>query len=129
MPGDESVWEDLGLALYRRRLELGIPSQRELAKRAGVHHNTVSKLELGQSWTRRGASWAKIEAVLELPEGWIADFVARRTAVPALTPDAVERAVLDSIAEVTPHVTIRQARAVAKATVRQLEREGFLSGS
>lgn len=122
----DDVWLDLGLALYRRRIELGIHSQRELAKRAGLHHNTIGKLERGEPWIQRGRSWAKVEAVLELPDGWIAEFVARHTSVAVLSAEVVEQTVLDAVTEFAPHVTVRQARAIAAATARRLEQQGLL---
>jgi transcriptional regulator with XRE-family HTH domain len=125
---DESVWDDLGFALYRRRLEIGIKSQRELERRSGVNHNTISLLERGKSWSRRGTSWAKLEAALELEDGWISRFVAQHPARNrrALTAETVERAVLDSIAEHAPQLTVRQARLIAAATARRLEQGGLL---
>jgi len=125
---DENVWLDLGFAIYRRRIQLGIKSQRELARRAGLHHNTVGRLERGEPWAQRGGSWGQVEAALELPEGWISEFVANYPATggPALTAHAVEQAVLDSIAAIAPHVTIRQARLIAAATAKRLEEEGLL---
>lgn len=129
MTSDDLVWLDLGLAIYRRRMNLGIHTQRELAERAGVNPNTISRLELGVPWVRRGRKWAAIEAALELPTGWIERFVSERTSPRSpLVADAVEQAVLDAITEHAPAVTIRQARAVAKATVRQLEQAGLLPG-
>jgi hypothetical protein len=126
MAADGTVWDDLGFALYQRRLELGIVSQRELERLSGVHHNTISLIERGKSWSRRGSSWAKIENALDLPNGWIAEFVAKHPArtAQALTAEAVEQAVLESISEFAPHVTIRQARLIATATARRLEQQG-----
>jgi transcriptional regulator with XRE-family HTH domain len=128
MPADDAVWLDLGLALYRRRIDLGIGSQRELAARAGVHHNTVSRLERGQPWSRRGRAWTAIEAALGLEEGWIASYIANYGVEtgPVMTTEAVERAVLDSVTEHAPHLPIRQARAIAAATARRLEQQGLL---
>ena len=128
MTADEAVWLDLGFALYKRRLELGISSQRELARLSGVNRNTIGLIERGQPWSRRGSSWAKLEAALELPKGWIAEFIKNHAATgrPALTANAVEQAVLDSIADIAPHVTIRQARRIAAATAARLGEAGLL---
>jgi transcriptional regulator with XRE-family HTH domain len=129
MAADE-VWADLGFALYRRRLEVGIGSQRELSRLSGVNRNTISLIERGKPWSRRGSSWSKLEAALELPTGWIGEFVASRSEAPApvLTPEAVQEAVLESLAEHAPHLQLRQARSIAAATAKRLGERGFLPG-
>jgi len=124
----EEVWEDLGFALYKRRLELGIESQRELARRSGVSHNRISLIERGLAVTRRGSSWSKLETALDLPQGWISEFVSKHPArnAQALSAEIVERAVQDAIEEVAPQLTVRQARLIAEATARRLEQGGLL---
>jgi len=125
---DDPVWLELGAALYRRRIELGITSQEALAKRAGLHRNTIGKVERGEPWSRPGQAWSKIEAALELEPGWIDDFVARHRANGGrmVTAGAIEQAVLDSINDHSPHLPIRQARRIAAATVQRLTAAGLL---
>ena len=129
MNADEAVWLDLGLALYRRRIERGIDSQRELAKLAGVHHNTISRLERGQPWTRRGRAWTAVERTLGLPDGWISAYVASHSteaSEPVLSAEVVEQVVLEAMGEHAPHVTIRQARSVAAGVAKRLGQRGYL---
>lgn len=128
---DAAIWRNIGHAVARRRSELDLNSQSQLAERAGVHLNTVSRLESGSPAQRIRSSWAAIEDALEWPRGTIAAMAGIRpnTAVP-LTADAVTRAVLDSIHEVEPtDWTIPQANQIAAKTVARLERDGLLPSS
>lgn len=127
---DAAVWREVGHAVSRRRGELGISSQSQLAALAGVHVNTVSRLERGTAVKRSNPTWGAIEAALSWPEGTIASMAGIRpnTATP-LTADAVSRAVLTAIHRVEPEVTIRQANEIAAQTVAQLEQEGLLPGT
>jgi transcriptional regulator with XRE-family HTH domain len=125
-----AVWREVGLAVYHRRTELGIATQGDLAERAGVHLNTISRLERGRALKRRSPSWAAIEAALSWPEGKIADMVDGRDREtepgPALTADVVKRAVLAAITSVESDVTVRQAHRMAAAAVTQFEQQGLL---
>lgn len=129
MRGTDPVWDAVRSAVYRRRLELGIHSQRELARRAGVSFNTVSRLERGVASTRRNPSWPAIEAALGWPEGHIADMVEGRETPPKPVPPEVliRQAIIAALARVRPDVTVQEAEAIADATLGQLKRGGVLS--
>lgn len=71
---DGDAWFRLGRLAYARRVELGL-TQQQVADRAKVSINTVGRLESGTPSTRRPASWPKLEAVLEWPQGFFEDFV------------------------------------------------------
>ena len=122
---DAAVWREVGLAVYHRRIELGIETQQELAERAGVSLNTISRLERGVPSKRRNPTWAKIERALGWPEGKIAAMVAGQ-ALGVITPAAVRQAVLDSIHEVGQDLTIRQAQEIAALTVERLKQQKLL---
>jgi hypothetical protein len=105
-----------------------MPRQRDLAERAGLHKNTISKLELGHL-RRPGSKWGEVEDALGWPRGKLVamyrDIVDHPDRVPA---EVVERAVLDTLNEAAPHVTVRQARRIADGIVERLERDGYLLG-
>lgn len=128
MPTDDAAWRKVGHAVANRRNHLGMTTQAELAERAGVHHNTISRLELGQL-RRQGRKWSAIEGALEWPTGKLMSmyrsFMDQTGRVPA---DVLERAVLDTLNEAAPHVTVRQARRIAEGIVERLERDGYLLG-
>lgn len=130
MRGADTGWDAAAAAVYRRRLALGIRSQRELAKRAGVSYNTVNRLERGVPSNRRNPSWPAIEAALEWPEGRIADMVEGRETPPEPPPPSVliRQAVLAAVAKVRPDVTVQQAQEIADATMSQLRQDGLLRG-
>jgi transcriptional regulator with XRE-family HTH domain len=65
----------LGRLIRIRRDELGL-SQAQLAERAKIHVNTMSRLESGATRQRQSGTWSKLEAVLEWPQDFIADFLA-----------------------------------------------------
>lgn len=127
MPSEDAAWREVGHRVATRRVGLGIPTQLELAERAGVHKNTVSKIELGQM-RRQGRSWAPIERELGWPAGTLMGMyreIAEQSArVPAA---AVEQAVLDAVNDAAPHVTVRQARRIAQGTVERLKAQGLLT--
>lgn len=127
---DAAVWRKVGLAVYHRRIELGIETQRELADRAGVHLNTVSRLERGTPSKRRNPTWSAIEDALDWPEGMIADMAAGRTrkSQVELTADAVRQAVIGAIHDMELNVTVPQANQIAAITVERLKRQGMLPG-
>lgn len=133
MPGyaDEANWLEVGLLVYRRRIELRITSQKAFAERAGVHVNTISRLERGIPSSRRNPSWPAIERVLGWPEGHIASMVEGRVQEPEPVPFAatLEQAVMESLRESLPDVTFRQAHTVARGVLARLERRGLLPGS
>ncbi len=128
MPSEDAAWREVGHAVANRRNNLHMTTQAELAERAGVHKNTISRLELGQL-RRQGRKWAAIEAALEWPTGKLMgmyrSLMDQTGRVPA---DVLERAVLDTLNEAAPHVTVRQARRIAEGIVERLERDGYLLG-
>lgn len=130
MPGyaDQANWLEVGLVVYRRRIQLDINSQREMAERAGVHVNTISRLERGIPSTRRNPSWSAIERVLGWRRGYIHDMVETGVEQPEPFPLAalVERAVLETVAEIAPDVTVRQQRMLAQGVVARLRRRGVI---
>lgn len=129
MPTEDAAWREVGHEVASRRASLGIATQLELAELAGVHKNTISRLELGLL-RRQGRAWARIEAALGWPAGRLMalyrEFKDRSGRVPA---EVVERAVLEAITESAPHVTVRQARQIADGALRRIEQQGFLSGA
>lgn len=128
MRGADTVWDAVASAVYRRRLALSIRSQRELARRAGVSYNTVSRLERGVASSRRNPSWPAIEAALEWPEGRISDMVEGRETPPEPLPPSVlvRQAVLAAVAQVRPDVTVQEAQAIADVTMSRLKSSGLL---
>lgn len=128
MASEDVAWREVGHAVANRRNHLGMATQADLAERAGVHHNTISRLELGQL-RRQGRKWAAIEAALDWPTGKLMNMhrslMDQTGRVPA---DVLERAVLDTLNEAAPHVTVRQARRIAEGIVERLERDGYLLG-
>ena len=72
--GGTEVWAMLGRAIAERRAELGLRTQEALAIKAGVHINTINRLETGKP-TRRNKTWPPIEAALQWPKGYIEDFI------------------------------------------------------
>ncbi len=65
----------LGRLIRIRRDELGL-SQAQLAERAKIHVNTMGRLESGATRQRQSGTWSKLEAALEWPQDFIADFLA-----------------------------------------------------
>lgn len=128
MSSEAAAWREVGHAVAKRRLSLGMPRQEDLGERSGTHRNTISRLELGQL-RRRGKTWSDIEAALEWPAGRLTsmyrEFLEHSGRIPV---EAIERAVLDAVTEATPHVTVRQARRIAEGIVERLERDGYLLG-
>lgn len=61
-------WAALGDAIRRRRFEMGIPTQRAAANRAGIHLNTWHRLEIGQPI--RMTSLAAIATALQWPASY-----------------------------------------------------------
>lgn len=122
---DAAVWREAGLAVYHRRIELGMASQSELAERADVSLNTISRLERGVPSKRRNPTWGAIESALGWPEGTIGNMVEGR-AYEVLTADAVRKAVLDAILEVEPDVSVKQAKQVAAIAVEKLQQRKML---
>ena len=125
---DAAIWREIGLAVSRRRIERGYPTQQDLADAAGVHLNTISRLERGAASKRRNPTWGQIERALDWPQGTIGDMVQRATRKAAADRAAatVRQTVLDAIHEVGPHLTIGQARQIATITVERLRREKIL---
>jgi DNA-binding XRE family transcriptional regulator len=131
---NEERWRDLGRAVFERRRELGMRSQADLAKLAGVHVNTISKLERGVISTRPNPSWPAIEAALGWRAGFIRgylgfDRVELSTAGRLAMDDPVaviERAVVDQAAQVAPEMSVRQAREFAARIVEQLREYGLI---
>ncbi len=64
-------WKAVGRAVYLRRVELGMERQQDLAEQAGVHLNTIGRIERGVPSTRKNPTWPKIEAALQWPVGYI----------------------------------------------------------
>lgn len=128
MATEDAAWREVGHRVAVRRVSLGMTTQRELAERAGLHKNTVSKLELGQL-RRPGGKWGDVEDALGWPRGRLVamhrDIVDNPDRVPA---DVLERAVLDTLNEAAPHVTVRQARRIAEGIAQRLEQDGYLIG-
>lgn len=122
---DAAVWREAGHAVYERRIELGMQSQTELAERAGVSLNSVSRLERGVPSKRRAPTWGPIERVLGWPEGKIEDMVEGRT-TEALTADAVFQALIEAIHVVELDVTVKQANQVAALTIDRLRQRKML---
>lgn len=131
---DQSVdWPAIGRAVYDRRIELGMTRQQDLADRAGVHLNTVSRIERGTPSTRRNPTWPKIEEALRWPSGHIArlaDSDGTADTKPFMIPEAaaavIASAVREAVSAVEPDVTVRQAREIADATVAELRRREAL---
>ena len=130
---DDAVdWREIGRAVFRRRIELGMQTQKELAERAGVHLNTISRIERGLPSSRRSPAWPKIEAALQWPAGHIsrladgAPVAADAFPIPAAMAEEIERAVLAAVSDVQPDVTIRQAREIGERTVEELQRRELL---
>lgn len=127
MPTEDAAWREVGHRVATRRISLGITTQRELARLAGTHKNTISRLELGLL-RRQGRAWARIEAVLQWPPGRLIsmyrDIVEQTGRLPV---DAVVQAVLDAVTEAAPHVTVRQARRIAEGATERLRAQGLLT--
>lgn len=124
-------WAAIGRAVYLRRVELGMSNQQALADRAGVHLNTVSRIERGTPSTRRSPTWPKIEAALDWAAGHIEHLAdgSPTDAAPPIGEDLVEdiaQAVRDAVAVVEPDVTVRQAREIAEAAIAALRRRKLL---
>jgi transcriptional regulator with XRE-family HTH domain len=128
MATEDAAWREVGHRVAVRRVGLGMTTQRQLAERAGLHKNTISKLELGQL-RRAGSKWGNVEDALDWPRGKLVamhrDIVDNPDRVPA---DVLERAILDTLNEAVPHVTVRQARRIAEGIARRLEQDGYLLG-
>ncbi len=50
-------WKAVGRAVYLRRVELGMERQQDLAEQAGVHLNTIGRIERGVPSTRKNPTW------------------------------------------------------------------------
>ena len=128
MPTEDAAWREVGHWVAARRVALGMPTQRDLAERAGLHKNFVSKLELGLL-RRPGAKWSLVEDALGVTRGKLVAMHREIVDHPERLPvEVVERAVLDAVTEAAPHVTVRQARRIADGIVQRLEQEGYLLG-
>lgn len=131
---DESIdWPAIGRAVYDRRVEQGMERQQDLADRAGVHVNTVSRIERGTPSTRRNPTWPKIETALGWPAGHIARLAeahgaaaARLYPIPEGLAGEIRDAVREAVSVIEPDVTVRQAREIAEAAVAELRRRDLL---
>jgi transcriptional regulator with XRE-family HTH domain len=130
---DDAVdWRAIGRAIFERRTELGMDRQLDLAERAGVHLNTISRIERGVPSSRRSPAWSKIEAALQWPGGHISRLADGESArspdfpIPVAMAEEIERAVLAAISDVEPDVTLRQAREIGERTINELRRRELL---
>lgn len=126
-------WRMIGRAIYQRRAELGMKSQQALADAAGVHVNTIGRIERGVPSSRRNPTWPAIEAALQWPAGYIsglADGDAAPLPTVELIPESAVReisgAVVDAITDAEPDMTVRQAREIADRTIAILRGRGHL---
>jgi len=125
-------WREIGRAIFQRRAELGMQTQKELAERAGVHLNTVSRIERGLPSSRRSPAWPKLEAVLQWPTGHISRLAdggnspAHAFPIPDAMAEEIERAVLTAVSQVAQDITVRQAREIGERTIEELRRQGLL---
>lgn len=114
-PGPEH-WRAFGRVVFRSRMDKGFATQRELAAAAGVHWNTVRRLEAGVLVKRPHKSWHEIEKVL----GWEAGTIERGwrggPEKPELEPAAADdlaAAVTRVLIDVAPELTGGQIRDIA----------------
>ena len=125
-------WKAVGDAVYRRRVELGMERQQDLAERAGVHLNTIGRIERGVPSTRKNPTWPKIEAALQWPVGYIGKLAGGEvddspdTLIPESAVDGIRQAVRNAIDAVEPNVTVRQSREIADAVIVELQHQGLL---
>jgi transcriptional regulator with XRE-family HTH domain len=126
-------WKAVGSAVYLRRVELGMERQQDLAERAGVHLNTIGRIERGVPSTRKNPTWPKIEAALQWPVGHIGKLAGGEAGdssdalIPESAADGIRQAVRSAIDAVEPNVTVRQSREIADAVVLELQRRGLLA--
>lgn len=127
-------WEAVGRAVYQRRVELGMERQQDLADQAGIHINTVGRVERGVPSTRKSSTWPKIEAALRWPAGYISKLAGGEISdaeapIPESAVNGIHQAVRDAIEAVEPNVTLRQSREIADAVIMELRRQGLLTES
>jgi hypothetical protein len=115
-PGPEH-WRDFGRVVFRTRMDKGFATQRELAAVAGVHWNTVRRLEAGVLAKRPQPSWLKVEKAL----GWEAGAIERAwrggPGKPEIEPAAADdlaAAVTRVLIDVAPELTGGQIRDIAR---------------
>lgn len=126
-------WRMIGRAIYQRRAELGMKSQQELADAAGVHVNTIGRIERGVPSSRRNPTWPAIEAALQWPAGYIsglADGNAPPLPTVELIPESAAReisgAVVEAITDTDPDMSVGRAREIAARTITILRDRGHL---
>lgn len=124
-------WKAVGRAVYLRRAELGMERQQDLALQAGVHLNTINRIERGVPSTRKNPTWPKIEAALQWPVGYISKLAgdSLEMPIPESAVDGIRQAVRAAIDAVEPNVTVGQSREIADAVIMELRRQGLLTES
>ncbi len=127
-PGPEH-WRAFCRVVFRTRMDKGFATQRELAAAAGVHWNTVRRLEAGVVAKRPQPSWLKIEKVL----GWEAGAIERAWRggpdKPEMEPadaDDLAAAVTRVVIDVAPELTGGQIRDIAAGIERIAVERGWV---
>lgn len=130
---DDDPWMALARDVIARRNQMHM-TQQELADRAGVHLNTIVRIEAGVPSSRRAPSWPRIEHGLGWPPGDIprrVDMNARRAGylieVPeqeaaARADDAVHKALVATL----PGATIEQVLKIQARAIKELRQAGIL---
>lgn len=113
---DDEHWRQFGRLVFQTRLRLGFANQRQFAEAAGVHWQTIRKLEAGEPVIRRNPSWSDIEKAL----GWAPGSIERvwrggqlRGAGPVVTDDFAQE-VTRVLIDVAPELTGGQIRDIAR---------------
>jgi transcriptional regulator with XRE-family HTH domain len=123
-------WHAVADAVRARRIELGMKERQDLAERAGVHLNTIGRIERAVPSTRRSPSWAKIEAALAWPPGHVLAIAEGRGGQPSIIPApaaaVIRDAVLAAVATIVPDVTAGRAGEIADEALAELRRRGAL---
>lgn len=134
MAAEDDPWKVLARDVIERRRQMGIRTQQALADRAGVHLNTVVRIESGAPASRRAPSWPRIEHALGWPPGDIArrvDMGARRVGYLIEVPEEeatarADAAVHAALVATMPGATVEQVLTIQARAVEELRKAGIL---
>jgi len=127
-PGPEH-WRAFGRVVFRTRMDKGFATQRELAVAAGVHWNTVRRLEAGVLAKRPHQSWLDVEKVLGWEPGAIERAWRGGPDKPEIEPAAADdlaAAVTRVLIDVAPELTGGQIRDIGAGVLQIAVERGWV---
>src|SRR5579875_721763 len=131
----DDVWREFSAAIKKRRLQIGLRSQQELADKAGVSLATITRFENGKPHLRRSWTWDEVEKALELPpntlDRWASSdqkkstFVVEVDDISKVEPE-MRSAIKDALMLTLPDVTVSRVLAAEDAIIDVLRDKKLL---